>query len=281
MNLLLSFTLVLMTGFFEFGGFPKDFETLVIEGGRLVISFFPASPLKIKDTTGSVFIDPIIGPFPFPKGKKGEDSIKDSTEEKEISELQTPEDVSKEIESVSPESIFLKIDWMGNYRKSLGGILIRQATDELKGFITAEKPKDATGIPAELPPQIKIHSALYFDDLSKDWRVLYEWDGHPVLVERNYGRGTVVLSADSYFFSNEALRKNRFPEVLAWVVGNNKKIIFDETHLGVEERRGVAGLARKYNLEFFYSFSFPACHSFCVEKWFKSCSSKSKERGTF
>ncbi|HEX3988078.1 MAG TPA: DUF4350 domain-containing protein [Verrucomicrobiae bacterium] len=102
---------------------------------------------------------------------------------------------------------------------------------------------------AQLPRLISWHSAGYFADLTNKWRTVYQWKKHPVIVERPFGAGSLVLSTDSYFLSNEAMRKERHAELLAWFLGNSHEIIFDETHLGVEEHPGIAGLMRRYNLE--------------------------------
>jgi hypothetical protein len=103
-----------------------------------------------------------------------------------------------------------------------------------------------------LPRSLGIHSALYFSQLDSDWRVLYArlagTNVQPVVVERILGRGSIVLSADSYYFSNEALRAERQPELLAWFLGPAREVIFEETHLGVQEDPGVMTLARKYRL---------------------------------
>lgn len=70
-------------------------------------------------------------------------------------------------------------------------------------------------------------------------------------VERNFGKGTVVLMASCYPFSNEALRQERKPELLIWALAGRPRIVFDEHHLGLTESGSVAGLARKYHLEGF------------------------------
>jgi hypothetical protein len=62
------------------------------------------------------------------------------------------------------------------------------------------------------------------------------------------GRGTVVLSSDTYFLSNEAMRRHRRPGLLVRLAGDCRTIMFDETHLGVAENRTVVSLARKYRL---------------------------------
>lgn len=103
-----------------------------------------------------------------------------------------------------------------------------------------------------LPESIGIHTTLSFDKLDPNWRVIYArvsgTNRLPVLIERAMGKGSVVLCADSFPFSNEALRRERQPELLAWFVGSAREIIFDETHLGVQSEPGIATLARKYRL---------------------------------
>ena len=37
----------------------------------------------------------------------------------------------------------------------------------------------------------------------------------PVVIERQYGNGSIVLVADSFLVSNEALRSERHPRLLA------------------------------------------------------------------
>lgn len=95
---------------------------------------------------------------------------------------------------------------------------------------------------------ISWHTALYFPKPSPEWRVLYRCDGAPSIMERPFGRGSIVLAADSYFLSNEAMRTERTPRLLASLLGSHSRIIFDETHLGVQEKPGIATLVRKYNL---------------------------------
>ncbi|MGD8301653.1 MAG: DUF4350 domain-containing protein [Desulfobacterales bacterium] len=102
-----------------------------------------------------------------------------------------------------------------------------------------------------LPQTISWHTALYFDELDISWRVVYTAADRPVIVERPYGNGSLVLSADSYYLSNEALRSERLPQLLAWTVGQNSQIIFDETHLGIRRQPGVLSLIKKYRFQWF------------------------------
>lgn len=109
-----------------------------------------------------------------------------------------------------------------------------------------------------LPETISWHTSLYFDisDRKDDWKVIYTAARKPVIIEKTWGQGTLVLCADSYFLSNEAMRNERHPELLAWLVGPNTTVIFDETHFGVMESPGVASLLRKYRLMWFVAALF-------------------------
>lgn len=99
-----------------------------------------------------------------------------------------------------------------------------------------------------MPSALSWHSTLYFKDFDTTWRVIYTRNRHPVIIEKKVVSGTLVLSADSYLFSNEALQKERYPKLLLWVVGPHSHVVFDEYHFGVRKHIGVADLARKYRL---------------------------------
>lgn len=99
-----------------------------------------------------------------------------------------------------------------------------------------------------LPARLDWHSGLVFTNLDSKWRVIYARGTNPVVVERQFGQGTIVMATDSYFLSNEAMWKSRHPELLAWFVGPAKHVVFDEAHLGVVDTSGIAVLMRKYRL---------------------------------
>ena len=109
----------------------------------------------------------------------------------------------------------------------------------------------ATSTRSDLPFGISWHTNLYFRLLDNRWQVLYLCDGHPVIVERSYGRGTIMLSADSFFVSNEALWSERHPQLLTRLVGQNSNIVFDEAHFGITKSPGVVGLIRHHRLHWF------------------------------
>ena len=98
-------------------------------------------------------------------------------------------------------------------------------------------------------PRVSWHSQNFFSGLAPQWKPLYSVANRPVIVERPWGQGTVVLMGDGYLLSNEALMKERHPELLSHLVGASHEVVFDETHLGVQQEAGISTLARNYGLE--------------------------------
>ena len=82
----------------------------------------------------------------------------------------------------------------------------------------------------------------------KSWHAVAAVDGKAVVVERRWGRGSIVVATDSFFVSNEALHREAVPEFLIWLVGKNSKVVFDETIHGTLETGGTMKLIRYYRL---------------------------------
>jgi len=102
-----------------------------------------------------------------------------------------------------------------------------------------------------LPHSVTCRTTRCFAELDEDWHVMYARDGRPVVIERPMGDGTLVLSAPTYFVSNEALRDRRRTPLLLWLIGDSTTVVFDETHHGIQRPQGVAMLARRYRLHWF------------------------------
>ncbi|MDY6791711.1 MAG: DUF4350 domain-containing protein [Thermodesulfobacteriota bacterium] len=191
----------------------KSFERIARSGGRLVIAFFPTMKNPLK---------------PLGKENTSANTPKDSlTEEKD--KCRPTED----------QFVSLAERW---------GVTI--------GYDIAEEKNNNKIFKAEsnvlaLQTPAVMHTIKYFTDLSDSWKVVYATGDHAVLIERKFGKGTIVLSADSYFFSNEALRDQRHPELLAYFMGINSKAVFDETHLGIQQSYGVVYFVRKYRFHWF------------------------------
>jgi len=92
-------------------------------------------------------------------------------------------------------------------------------------------------------------SDLYFlTKPAEGWKVWYRRGTEPVMISRTRGAGSIVLLADSYLLSNEAVQRDRATPVLAALLGESRRVVFVESHLGVEADSGIAVLARRYGL---------------------------------
>ena len=105
--------------------------------------------------------------------------------------------------------------------------------------------------PLPLEEKLSWHSGISFRPKSAAWRTIYQCERGPVVIERTFGAGSIVLASDSYFASNEALLVERAPALLAWLVGAARHVIFEETHLNFHEQPGVASLLRRHGLSGF------------------------------
>ena len=100
-----------------------------------------------------------------------------------------------------------------------------------------------------LPRSLAWHSGMIFTNCDSAWRTIYaRGTDTAVVIERKIGAGSVVIASDSFFVSNEAMLSDRHADLLAWIIGKNNRVVFDEAHLGNVESPGVASLMRKYRL---------------------------------
>ncbi len=95
------------------------------------------------------------------------------------------------------------------------------------------------------------HRTLYFKDLAAEWRVLISTGGHPRIIARDFGKGAIILCADSYLFSNEAILRDRQTRLIAQLLGDARNVVFDEAHNGMREEASLGTLARRYRLHGF------------------------------
>lgn len=211
-------------------------QTFLLNGGRIVFALLPALE------------QPRINRFAPPPGpRKGRTSGKGG-KPPGTNAPATPPPTLQPGDEFEDERFALKDHWDFNF--DYAGL----SRDEDKKILpaTALRQSNSEYEPTQLPARINLHTGLYFDKLGTNWIVHYArvegTNRHPVVIERLMGAGSVVLMADSYYFSNESLRNDREPELLTWLVGPAREVIFDETHLGVQSEPGVATLARKYRL---------------------------------
>jgi len=100
---------------------------------------------------------------------------------------------------------------------------------------------------AQLPASLTLRSNLCFRT-EGFWKTIYSVERNPVIVERVIGKGSIVLLADSDPTGNGAMRDERQPQFLLWLLGGNRTAVFDESHLGVFENPGIISLITKYRL---------------------------------
>ncbi len=215
----------------------EAFDDLFAKGGRLVLSFLPVEkkPADWRMSTCYAFN------ADDKKNSEPSDGSQDSDDASDH-RADPPESASKPlISEKNSQCVALKAQWGLRF-----AFADKPATKALKTG-NDQFPSGRKG----LPPEISWHTAFYFDALDDTWRVIYAAEGRPVIVERPLGNGSLVLSTDSFFMSNEALRSERHPELLTWAIGNSARIVFDETHLGIIKHPGVLSLIKKYRFQWF------------------------------
>ena len=191
-----------------------DWRNFVRGGGRLVVAWVPTQFIERPRTNAS-------GPLPWQQARYRKGPL-----------LPTGSD------SLKPEDVAFRSNW----KVDLGFV-------PLAGMSVAFKSEPATlAADLPLPAEVAWHSTVCFTNLHADWVPIYERQGRPVVVERRIGEGTVVLSTDAWLLSNEALRGDRAPDLLMWLAGGNRTVLFDERHLGVEVSPGLATMMRRYRM---------------------------------
>src|SRR5581483_10830317 len=122
-----------------------------------------------------------------------------------------------------------------------------------------KKSKDKDGKPPDPPIQtmwqvridvdraINAPHPLYIAK-AEGWTVLDKVGDHILTAERSFGKGTVVLMAESHDFQNESLVNLTRLRQLSRILGPYQRIVFDENHLGIEESGSVMGMARQFRL---------------------------------
>jgi len=223
-------------------------DRLIHTGGRLVLSFLPthktSAPSKQKKWAGSK------GNASGEAELSGNDDIRDSdrTDETEAQRSVQKEPADPKAKGPKPyeektQKRFVSLKQHWGVSLEFNDSAVNKERNSLDLVAISEH--------AKLPGVISWHTNLYFQILDPGWKVLYSSAGYPVIIERAYGAGSIILCADSYIFSNEALWAERHPELIIRLIGRNSKIVFDETHLGLREQPGVANLIRHYRLYWF------------------------------
>jgi hypothetical protein len=202
----------------------RGMEATALKGGRLVISFAPVRPKERDEGRGS-----------GAALEKGKEQGKKGSSEKEKT---TGPDGAKKTDRSNRTipTVDLGERW------------------GIKGEHLPTGVKEASlTIDGASPSLIRWLNPLAFRPADGAWSTLGAVGGRPVLLERPFGNGQIVLLSDSFLLTNEAMKTARNPRLLAWLCGNLPVIIFDETHLGVSESPGIAAVIRRNGLFPFFA----------------------------
>jgi hypothetical protein len=202
-------------------------EGLLTDGARIVIAFYPVTrPPSLNDLAKDKDEQKEAGKA---KGEKKSDDKPQDDDEAEAAEEELADTLS-----------FAEVAerWGFSFH-----------------YLSQQPPGGAARValldddaPPLLEKRISWHSALSFVPDANEWNVIYRCEGEPVCMERKYNRGSIVLASDSFFLSNEALRAERAPALLAWLLGAARIIVFDEESHNIRANPGLMHLARKYHL---------------------------------
>lgn len=204
----------------------REFQNIVVSGTRVVFAFAP------EEASGSGIESDNTPEKPSPAPIEAKKDPPPPDEKKTEPDKETEE--AEKTHTLKFEEVATRL-----------GFSFRRLGEKHGNERQPARLADAS-LPLE--PKFSWHSAMYFKDLKPGWRTLYTSDKRVVLAERSFGSGSIVLAGDSFFLSNEALRSERCPRLLAWLAGPPREIIFDEEHHGVTEEANIATLARKYRL---------------------------------
>jgi hypothetical protein len=198
-----------------------ELQNFLAHGNRLVITFFPQTES-----------------FAFRNHANEEETNSVKTAKSKDEKATAVKPVKKRKKNADDLSISLENEW--GFHPSFEKLAADGDT------YTPARVVNQTDLP--LPPELDWHSGLILTNSSSAWRTIYARGTNAVVIERPFGKGSVVIATDSYFLSNEAMVKDRHADLLAWLVGGNRNVVFDEAHLGIVEHSGVAALLRKYRL---------------------------------
>jgi hypothetical protein len=211
---------------YEWDGLPsdmyRDIQGFLSRGGRLAITFFPQTEQEIFDYND--------------EGTNRSESAR-AREQR----MTPPKRIKKDDDDTDDGESYVSLEDEWGFHTDF--VKLEPDGDHYSPVPVFKKGD------LPLPDMLEWHSGLVFKEPGQDWQVIYSRGTNAVVIERKFGAGSVVLATDSYFVSNEAMTKDRHADLLAWFIGTDKNVVFDESHFGIVETSGVATLMRKYRLE--------------------------------
>lgn len=231
-------TALLIVGVTESPDSPRDIraiERFMTEGGRVVVLYglngrYNADVLSPAEAEA-------IGPETSP-----------SAEERIRRYIN-----SDEVPAVTPPTI---TDWGDGYvmASERWGFRVVNPRDweAVKKPVFSEKVADHTVNVVNLadkPGALRWKTAEYLIPLVSEWSPLYTFPkGEVAMMERNFGRGSLIVGTSTYLLSNEAQRVAPQGQFLARLLAGKTDIVFDEYSKGIDRTPGVVGLMKKMRL---------------------------------
>jgi hypothetical protein len=158
-------------------------------------------------------------------------------------------DDSKKKKSAEAKSDEKKADEKKPEKKSRKKLFERMSEPEIEKRWRLKVEREVAKKFSESDNNARRETAVWLKPLGDEWRCLAEKNGRCLTVERQFGKGTIVIAADTFPLSNEGLRDARRAQWIAELVGPWKRVIFDEAHLGLEQTGSVGTLIRQFRLE--------------------------------
>jgi hypothetical protein len=248
-----------------------EINDYLTHGGRVVFTLMPTNEsgesddvdarnkkIPAKKDAGDDSHPPLAIPEPPGEPKTAQEKVEreDYRKEQEEEQKQDPDRYVPEKFHPSIQAVW-GFGWTGpgeKKRDEKSGKDHEKTTgaDKNVGTVEYSRKGDVLAVrtgPAPTEDKVPWKSPISFLRLEPAWQTEYQAKGKPVLITRKWGEGEIIVASDSYFVSNEALRDDREPQLLAWIAGPSGLLLFDETHLGTQEQDGVMTLARRYRLE--------------------------------
>jgi hypothetical protein len=210
-----------------------------VEDGKTISSWASAGGrviLALK--TGAV-----DGGFQSDKPKRVRKSKSKSKEEKEEDK---PDEEAPE-KPVKKEPLDDRIHYLG----CAFGLFVRELSFQIGSDSLPPKPTPSTHLPLKRDDLPHWFSNSYLEpapDVEGQWITLASKGTRPVMMERKIGKGSLVVCTDSFFLSNESLWLESNPALLAHLVGNTRRVVFEERAHGVGDDDGIMTLARRYGM---------------------------------
>jgi hypothetical protein len=198
----------------------KQFLRLASEGSRVLIAAKPPSKSFIERLQ-----------------KRQEEDVADKDRQADEKSA-APNDRESGIDLEGAQTEDSQVDWELSF-------LWQPVNKELPQFYSTTRDHNRQ----TLPEFLDIHTPLRMVSGTDSWRSIYRYGKQMVVAERDFGAGSLVVFVDAYPFSNESLRTQDEAELLAWMLGDGRDVVFAEAHLGVVKAAGLMTLIQRYRMD--------------------------------